>query len=96
MYVAELLLFRTQFCGCKSKLLFLTPMIILSQIFFLLYFISLAVGVEDEKPPVTIKSTFKDGKLQKRAVHRESPLIYFHGDHPSEHYWTQPYYPSRV
>lgn len=34
-------------------------------------------------------------ELQKRGVHEEHPLIYIADDHPLEHYWTPPYYPSR-
>lgn len=61
-----------------------------------LLFVPLAIG-DSESPAITIQSTFKDsGGLQKRANHRESPLIYYGDDHPLEYYWTKPYYPSRL
>lgn len=32
----------------------------------------------------------------KRGFHEELPLIYVaDDDHPSDHYWTKPYFPSR-
>lgn len=34
--------------------------------------------------------------LEKRGYHEELPLIYVaDDDHPSDHYWTRPYFPTR-
>lgn len=70
----------------------------LKSIVFLLSYTILAGALETNELQDQVELTQNSSiqNLNKRGYHEELPLIYMaEDDHPSEHFWTKPYYPTR-
>lgn len=81
--------------GCETYLTTTFPMYTKLVAFFLIFgpVWVLEYGVIADHLDYTYNETHEE--LKKRGFHEEPPLIYIADDHPLEHYWLAPYYPSR-